>query len=63
MFFLFKTKLEWQGDNLKVKIWRNGFSDIVEYKFGETQNELIIDEVFVGRPQDYHNHYVLDKQL
>ena len=61
-FFLFKTKLEWQGDNLKVKIYRNGFSDVVEYKFGETENELIIDEVFVGRPQDYHNHYVLDKQ-
>jgi hypothetical protein len=60
-FFLFKTKLEWQGDNLKVKIWRNGFSDIVEYKFGETKNELIIDEFFVGRPQDYHNHYVLEK--
>ena len=40
---------------------RNGFSDIVEYKFGETENELIIDEVFIGRPQDYHNHYVLYK--
>ncbi len=61
-FFLFKTKLEWRGDNLRVKIWRNGFSDVVEYKFGETENELIIDEVFVGRPQDYHNHYVLEKQ-
>ena len=61
-FFLFKTKLEWQGDNLKVKVYRNGFSDVVEYKFGETANELIIDEVFIGRPQDYHNHYVLDKQ-
>jgi hypothetical protein len=61
-FFLFKTKLEWQSDTLKVKIWRNGFSDVVEYKFGENENELIIDEVFIGRPQDYHNHYVLDKQ-
>ena len=60
-FFLFKTKLEWQGDNLRVKIYRNGFSDVVDYKFGETKNELLIDEVFVGRPQDYHNHYVLDK--
>jgi hypothetical protein len=61
-FLLFKSKLEWRGDNLKVKIYRNGFSDVVEYKFGDTENELIIDEVFVGRPQDYHNHYVLDKQ-
>lgn len=61
-FFLFKSKLEWQGDTLKVKIYRNGFSDVVEYKFGETENELIIDEVFIGRPQDYHNHYVLEKQ-
>jgi hypothetical protein len=60
-FLLFKSKLEWQGDNLRVKIYRNGFSDIVDYKLGETKNELIIDEVFVGVPQDYHNHYVLDK--
>jgi hypothetical protein len=59
---LFKTKLEWIGDNLKAKIFRNGFSDVVDYKFGDTKNELIIDEVFVGRPQDYHNHYVLDKE-
>ena len=58
---LFKSKLEWIGDNLKAKIFRNGFSNVVNYKFGETKNELIIDEVFVGRPQDYHNHYVLDK--
>lgn len=58
---LFKSKLEWIGDNLKAKIYRNGFSNVVDYKFGETKNELIIDEVFVGRPQDYHNHYVLNK--
>lgn len=58
---LFKSKLEWIGDMLKAQIFRNGFSNVVEYKFGETKNELIIDEVFVGRPQDYHNHYVLDK--
>jgi hypothetical protein len=61
-FLLFKSKLEWQGDNLKAKIYRKGFSDVVYYKFGETENELVIDEVFVGRPQDYHNHYVLAKQ-
>ena len=60
-FLLFKSKLEWVGEKLRVKIYRNGFSDIVEYKFGETENELIIDEVFIGRPQDYHNHYVLYK--
>ncbi|MBV5311795.1 MAG: hypothetical protein JZU47_00785 [Prolixibacteraceae bacterium] len=58
---LFKTRLEWIGDNLKAKIFRNGFSDEVDYKLGDGKNELIIDEVFVGRPQDYHNHYVLDK--
>jgi len=58
---LFKSKLEWIGYNLKANIFRNGFSNVVDYKFGETNNELIIDEVFVGRPQDYHNHYVLDK--
>jgi hypothetical protein len=59
--FLFKCKLEWADETLKANVFRNGFSNVVDYKFGETKNELIIDEVFIGRPQDYHNHYVLDK--
>jgi hypothetical protein len=59
---LFKGKLEWEGNNLKAKIYRNGFSNVVNYKFGDNQNEFIADEVFIGRPQDYHNHWVFDKQ-
>lgn len=59
---LFKGKLEWEGNNLKAKIYRNGFSNVVTYKFGDNQNEFIADEVFIGRPKDYHNHWVFDKQ-
>ena len=58
---LFKGKLEWMGNNLHAKIYRNGFSNVVDYKFGDNQNEFIADEVFTGRPQDYHNHWVFDR--
>lgn len=58
---LFKGKLEWMGNNLHAKIYRNGFSNVVDYMFGDTQNEFIADEVFTGRPQDYHNHWVFDR--
>lgn len=59
---LFKGRLEWMGNNLHAKIYRNGFSNVVDYKFGNNQNEFIADEVFIGRPQDYHNHWVFDRQ-
>lgn len=59
---LFKGKLEWKDDNLQASLWRKGFSNIVNYKFGATQNEFIADEVFKGRPQDHHNIWVFDRQ-
>jgi hypothetical protein len=58
---LFKGKLEWKDNNLQATIFRNGFLNIVNYKFGDTQNEFIADEAFTGRPQDYHNHWVFVK--
>jgi hypothetical protein len=59
---LFKGKLEWENNNLQATIFRNGFLNIVNYKFGSNQNEFIADEAFTGRPQDYHNHWVFDKE-
>lgn len=59
---LFKGKLEWKDDNLLASLWRRGFSNIVYYKFGTTQNEFIADEVFKGRPQDHHNIWVFDRE-
>jgi hypothetical protein len=50
-----------QGNNLQATIFRNGFLDIVNYMFGDNQNEFIADEVFKGRPQDYHNHWVFQR--
>jgi hypothetical protein len=60
---LFKGKLEWKDNKLQATISRNGFLNIVNYTFGDNQNEFIADEVFVGRPQDYHNHWVFDRRL
>ena len=57
----FKGKLEWKDNNLQATIFRNGFLNIVNYKFGDNQNEFIADEVFTGKPQDYHNHWVFER--
>lgn len=58
---LFKGKLEWKGDTLQASIWRKNFSNIVNYKFGDSNNELIADEVFVGRPQNHHSIWVFER--
>jgi hypothetical protein len=58
---LFRGKLEWKENNVQATIFRNGFLDIVNYMFGDNQNEFIADEVFKGRPQDYHNHWVFER--
>jgi hypothetical protein len=59
---LFKGKLEWKENNLQATIFRNGFLNVVDYRLGNNQNELIADEVFTGRPQDYHNHWVFERE-
>jgi hypothetical protein len=59
---IFKGKLERTENNLEATIFRKNFSNIVNYKYGDNQNELIADEVFAGKPQNYHNHWVFDKE-
>jgi len=60
---LFKGKLEWKENNLLATLWRKNFLNIVNYKFGNSQNEFIADEVFKGRPQDHHNIWVFDREI
>jgi hypothetical protein len=58
---LFKGKLEWKDSNLQASIWTKGFSNIVNYKFGNNQNEFIADEVYSSKPHNYHNIWVFEK--
>ena len=58
---LFKGKLEWQENNLLATLWRKNFLNIVNYKFGDNQNEFIADEVFTGSPRDHHSIWVFDR--
>jgi hypothetical protein len=58
---LFKGKLEWKENNLEATLWRKNFLNIVNYKFGNNQNEFIADEVFTGKPKNHHNIWVFDR--
>ncbi len=58
---LFKGKLERKGNNLQATLWRKNFLNIVDYKFGSSQNEFIADEVFTGYPKNHHSIWVFDK--
>lgn len=58
---LFKGKLESKGNNLQATLWRKNFLNIVNYKFGNNQNEFIADEVFSGNPKNHHNIWVFDR--
>jgi len=60
---LFKGKLERKGNDLQATLWRKNFLNIVNYKFGTTQNELIADEVFTGKPQNHHSIWVFDREI
>jgi len=60
---LFKGKLEQKENSLQASLWRKNFSNIVNYKFGANQNEFIADEVFKGRPKNYHNIWVFDREV
>jgi hypothetical protein len=57
---LFRGKLEQKENSLQATLWRKNFLNIVHYKFGNNQNEFIADEVFTGKPQNYHNIWVFD---
>ena len=58
---LFKGKLEWKENDLQASIWNKGFSNIVNYKFGNNQNEFIADEVYTSKPHNHHNIWIFDK--
>ena len=60
---LFKGKLERKENSLRATLWRKNFSNIVNYKFGNSQNEFIADEVFTGKPQDHHSIWVFDREI
>ena len=60
---LFKGKLEHIENGLRATLWRKNFSNIVDYKFGNSQNEFIADEVFKGKPQDHHSIWVFDREI
>ena len=60
---IFKGKLEQKENGLKATMWRKNYLNIVDYKFGINQNELVADEVFTGRPKDHHSIWVFDKEV
>jgi len=60
---LFKGKLERKENNLQATLWTKNFSNIVNYKFGDTQNELIADEVFASKSDNHHNIWVFEREI
>jgi hypothetical protein len=60
---LFKGKLEQKENSLLASLWRKNFSNIVNYKFGDNQNEFIADEVFTGKTQKHHNIWIFDREI
>ncbi len=60
---IFKGKLEQKENGLQATMWRKNYLNIVNYKFGTNQNELIADEVFTGRPKNHHSIWVFDREV
>lgn len=60
---LFKGKLEQKENNLQATLWRKNFLNIVNYKFGNSQNEFIADEVYTGNPKNHHSIWVFDREI
>ena len=60
---IFKGKLEQKENGLQATMWRKNYLNIVNYKFGVNQNELIADEVYTGRPKNHHSIWVFDKEV
>ena len=59
---LFKGKLERKENTLQATLWGMGILNIVNYKFGNSQDEFIADEVFTGKPKNHHNIWVFDRE-
>lgn len=60
---IFKGKLEQKENDLQATMWRKNYLNIVNYKFGTTQNELIADEIFTGKPKNHHSIWVFDRDI
>ena len=60
---LFKGKLEQKQNTLQATLWRKNFLNIVNYKFGTSQNEFIADETLTSKPNNHHNIWVFDREL
>ncbi len=60
---LFKGKLNLKENNLQATLWRKNFLNIVNYKFGNNQNEFIADEVLTSKPNSHHNIWVFDREI
>ena len=60
---LFKGKLERKENSLLASLWRKNFSNVVNYTFGNSQNEFIADEVFIGNPKNHHSIWVFDREI
>jgi len=60
---LFKGKLEQKESSMQVTMWRKNYLNSVNYKFGSSQNELVADEVFTGKPKDHYSIWVFDREI
>ena len=60
---IFKGKLEQKENSLQATMWRKNYLNIVNYKFGIDQNELIADEVFTGNPKNHHSIWVFNREV
>jgi hypothetical protein len=60
---LFKGKLEKKENSLLATLWRKNFSNVVNYKFGISENELIADEVMKSKPNTHHNIWVFEREV
>ena len=60
---LFKGKLERKENTLQATLWRKNFLNIVNYRFGDNQNEFIADEVLTSKPNNHHNIWVFNREI
>ena len=60
---LFKGKLEQKESSMQVTMWRKNYLNSVSYKYGTNKNELVADEVFIGKPKDHHSIWVFDREI
>ena len=59
----FKGKLERKKNYLQITLWKKGFLDKVNYKFGDNKNEFIADEVLTSDSDNHHNIWVFDRKI